>query len=216
MGVAAIPYALAAVSAAGSAYQTNKVAKDQDTAAAQAISQNAKDQSKADDAVSAEVQALEKSSPEAAKAEATQSFMDQLRRNRTSSEGAQTVGNVSDAYSEDAAGAKTDINQFGQNAANVMARISAPALQRQKEGQSAANLATQLSGIARTASGNDFLNQLRQRSIRANPWVTAATQVGSGVASGMASNGYGVKTETYKPSQQYVDTPTIDTSKVYG
>jgi hypothetical protein len=186
MGAAA-PLIVAALSAGAQAYQTNQVAKDQDAAAAQGIRSQAANQRQADEAVGASVDQLGQSTPEGARAKATEDFLGQLRRNRGQAIPGATSGG-SARYNADMAGAQSDVADFGSRAADTLARINAPAMQREAEGVGFNRLSSNLGMIGRNASGDQFLDQLRLRSVRPNPWVSAGAELGQGAASGMAQN----------------------------
>lgn len=185
-----VPLVLSAIGTGATAYTAHQTAKEQDRAAAQGIRQQAERQRQADERVSQEVNALEQSSPEAARQQATDAFMSQLRRTRQQAVTGGPVG-ASDRYQTDMEQAGADVQDFGGKVAKTLARINAPTLQRIGEGQQFARLSSNLNQIGRFASGDDFLNQLRMRGIRANPWVQAGGQILTGVAGGMASSGYG-------------------------
>lgn len=209
-----VPLVIGAISAGASAYNTRQVAKDQDNAAAIGIQNQAKKQREADDRVSAEVEAMNQSSPEASRKQATDAFMTQLRRTRGQAVAGGPAG-ASDRYTADLASAEGDVNQFGTTTADTLARINAPALQRQGEAQGFARLSSDLSQIGRAAGGEQFLNELRLRSIRRNPWIDAGASIGGGVAGGMASSqgryGGGVT-----PGGTRTDVPVRTPGVVYG
>lgn len=182
-----VPLVVGALSAGASAYNTREVAKDQDQAAAAGIKLQAQHQREADDRVSQEVSAMEQSSPEASRKQATDAFLGQLRRTRGQAVAGGPAG-ASDRYQQDLQTASGDVQNFGTQVAGTLARINAPALQRQGEAQGFARLSTDLGTIGRNAGGDAFLNQLRLNSIRRNPWIDAGAEIGTGVAGGMAQN----------------------------
>jgi hypothetical protein len=182
-----VPLVVAALGSGVQAYNVRQTAKEADNVAAQGIRQQGERQREADDRVSQEVNALEASSPEAARAQATEAFMGQLRRTRGNAVENGPAG-ASARYGADLAGAEGDVADFGSRGADILARIGAPAQQRLAEGQGAGRLASDLGGIGRNAGGDAFLNNLRQRSVRNNPWLEAGGQILTGVGSGMAAN----------------------------
>jgi hypothetical protein len=187
MGASAIPLVISALSAGAEMYNNRQVAKEQDTAAIQGIQAQAANQRKADETVNASVDQLGQSTPEAARAQATNDFLGQLRRNRAQSVTGGALGSTSSRFNTDAAGAQKDIANFGEQNADLMGRINAPSLQREQEGVGMNRLSTDLGSIARNSAGDQFLTQLRMRSARPNPWVTAGAGLGTGAANGMAT-----------------------------
>lgn len=183
----AIPAIISAIGAGAQVYAGREAAKEQDEAAAQGIRVQAGKQREADARVAQEVQNLENSTPEDSRRQATDAFMQQLKRTRAQSQGSDQVGAVSDEYTSGSTQANTDISKFGADRAGLLGRINAPGLQRQAETVSMGRANTDLGLIKRAAAGDQFLTQLRQQSIRANPWLVAGGQVLGGVGQGMAS-----------------------------
>lgn len=181
-----IPLAISALGSGAQAYNTYRTMGKQDEEAAVGIRAQAGHQRQADEAVNNSVDQLGQSSPEGARAKATDDFLSQLRRNQGQAVPGASPGGSS-RYAEDSAGAETDVADFGAKAASTMARISAPGMQREQEGVNFNRLSTSLGTIGRNASGDQFLTQLRSRSIRENPWVNAGVGVATGAANGMAS-----------------------------
>lgn len=198
-----VPAIISAVGAGVQAHQTHKTAKEQDEAAAQGIRTQAGHQREADARVAQEVAGLEASSPEASQKAATDSFMEQLKRTRSQAHGPDQVGALSDEYSSGSAQAGADVDKFGASRADLLGRINAPGLQRQDETVSRLRAGTDLGLIGRNSAGDQFLTQLRQQSIRPNPWVMAGGQVLGGIGAGMASQAGAAKPP--KPQQGLVD-----------
>lgn len=186
-----IPAVLSAVGAGVQARESYNVSKGQDEAAAQGIRTQAGHQREADARVAQEVGKLQNSSPEDSQREATDAFMQQLKRTRSQAHGEDTVGATSDAFNTDSARATADVDKYGANRAGILGRINAPGLQRTAENVSRARAGTDLGLIGRASAGDQFLSQLRQSQIRANPWTTAAGQIAGGVGAGMAANAGG-------------------------
>jgi len=184
MGVAAIPYVLAAASA-GVQYQTQRsAAKKQDATLAQQIHQNAGRQKAASTAIDAAMQKrATQDAGETRKASADQ-YLQQVRAAQGhATSGLNQGGNVSDAYRQSAQDAALGIGDYGERTAELMARIDAPALQRQREGQQTGQLGIDLNDLAQQGRGQDFLHQLRLARIQPNPWGQLAS-AGLGIAAG--------------------------------
>jgi hypothetical protein len=182
-----VPLVMAAVGTGTQAYVAHEAAADQDKTAAMGIREQAAHQRQADERVSSEVSALEQSTPEAARAQATGAFMDQLRKSRSQAVPGGVAG-ASSRYDEDLGAAGEEVQDFGSKVASTLARINAPGLQRQAEGQGFARLSSDLGGLQRSSTGDAFLNQLRLRGIKPDPWLSGAGELVTGVGGGMAAN----------------------------
>jgi len=194
-----LPLALAAAGQGANMISEQKQQDQQAGIQIQNIDAQAAKQREADAAVNDQLQAMKQSTPEAERAEAADSFLMSLRRARSQNPQGGALGAVSDRYAMDSAQADQGVQDFGTKTANLMARINAPQLQRQRENVSAARLGQGLNVIGRQASGEDFINQLRTRNVTQNPWIGAGVELAGGVASGMASNGGGGGTKMAKP-----------------
>lgn len=182
-----VPLVISAVAGGASAYNTRQTAKEADQVAAQGIRQQAKNQEEADSRVTSEVNALEQSSPEASRAQATDAFLGQLRRTRGQAVAGGPAG-ASSRYAADLETAEGDVSTFGTKVADTLARINAPGLQREAEGQGFNRLSSDLGTIGRNAGADAFLNDLRLRGVKRNPWIDAGASIGGGVAGGMAGS----------------------------
>lgn len=197
MGVeTAIMVGLAAAGAGAQYKAQDDMLKNQDREAAQGIRIQAEHQRQADQRIAQEIGSLEDSSPEAMQRQATDAFMEQLRRTRNQAHGEESVGATSDAYNADSAQASSDIDAYGQNRAGVMGKINAAGLQRVAEGISRSRAGGDIDLIGRASNADNFMTQLRTQNIRANPWLMAGGQIMQGAAGGMASMGYGANTGT--------------------
>jgi hypothetical protein len=185
---AAAPYIVAAAGAGAGALNTRRTAQKQDAAAAQGIRQQGARQRQINERVDAELEAVKGSSEEAERRAAADDFMAQLQRTR-----AQAAG-LNPALL--AANPRYDTEQLAQNdaatvnaarVADLMTRVAAPILQRQREGSRFAQLGTDVGIIGRAAAGEDFLTRLRMQAMRNNPWIDAAGQTMVGIGGGMAT-----------------------------
>lgn len=178
---------LAAAAAGGQYYNTRQTAKRQDQQAAAGIRQQGLRQREADQKVNTQLAELEASSAAADRAQRLDDYMQGLRRNRGTMQAGLTPNIGSAAFRADSQAAADDVQDYAARAAGLMSRIDAPAMQRQSEAFSAGNLATDIGLIGRQAAGDDFINDLRLRSIRRNPWIDAASQVAGGYGASLAS-----------------------------
>lgn len=183
-----VPLLMTAASAGVSAYNTNKTAKREDAALAESIRNQAGKQKQADARTLKEVGGLEGSSSRDEEAKRMDQYASQLRRNRASLQGTnlgQTIG--SDAFMADAAGAMQGVDAYAGETAGLMAQQDAPGMQRQGEAFGFGNLATDIGLISRESKGQAYIDELRRRSIRRNPWLDML----SGGLSAAGSSGLG-------------------------
>lgn len=183
--------ALSVASAGTSYYNTEKTADRQDAALADSIINQSRKQREADARVGEEVQKLEGSTAADERAERLAQYMDVVGRNRDSLQAGLVPGVGSDRFQADAQGSAAAAESYAGKMADLMARVDAGSLQRQREGFGYGRLATDLSRVAREASGQSFLDELRLRGIRRNPWLDAAAAGMSGAAGAMGSGASG-------------------------
>ena len=109
-------------------------------------------------------------------------YMGQLRANKSNITSGLAGGIGSAAFRNDSAAAATDVLAGAEDMAGLMSRMDAPAMQRQGEAFSMGHLGSDLGLLGRQSSGQEFLDGLRMNSIRRNPWIDVAAQVGSAYA----------------------------------
>lgn len=191
-----IPLAISALGAGATAYDQNRVARQQKEEATDLMKTQQRKQFQADALLNENTAALGQSSPEEERQKAMAGFLETLRANAGNAAGTSTDVASGGRYGEDAAAAKADIQNYGTNRSDMLSRIVAPSRQRQNERFAIGRTADEVSGVSRDADAERFLSQLRMQSIRANPWITAGGQVAQGVATGMAAGaGAGGKLE---------------------
>jgi len=196
---AAIGLALSAAGAGATAYNAHQTAKQQDEVAAQGIRQQASRQRDLDSRVNQEVKNVQASNPDAERQKSTADFLAALRRRPDVAGG--IGGATSGRYAEDSADAGGEVEDFGRRAADSLARIQSPLQQRQNETQGFSRLATDIGSVARNASGDQFLNQLRQRSIAGNPLVEGLGQLATGAGSALATRQPGPRYRQLTPAE---------------
>jgi hypothetical protein len=193
---------IAIAAAAASEYNSEQTAKRQDNQAAAGLIEQGRKQKQADAKVNDEVQKLQGSNATDERAAALQNYMTTLQRGKQTAQAGLNTPNIGgSAFQASSAQAANDVQFNAANTAGLMSRIDAPGMQRQGEGFDYGNLATDLSLISREAQGDDYLNQLRIRSIRRNPWIDAAAAGANGYASAYSSKG-GATTSTGKAGSQ--------------
>lgn len=189
MAVSWVAAVVALAAAAANQYNTQQTAKRQDNQAAIGLIEQGRKQREADAKVNAEVQKLKGSNSSDERATALQNYMTTLARNKQNSNAGLTPQVGGAAFKTDAATAADGVQAGAANTAGLMARIDAPGMQRQGEGFDYGNLATDLSLISRQAKGEDFLNMLRIKAIRRNPWIDAGAAAANGYASSYRGGG---------------------------
>lgn len=194
------PLVLGALSAAASTYNQHKLDQAQNDNALAGIAKQRADQKRADNAVQQTVQQVGTSSPEAATQQAQDAFVDQLRRNKAAQGGvnpsAATTTGADPRFAVAQQGAQQGAQSYGQTVASNLAGIIGSQNQHLAEGTAVQNLRPQLTNIDKQASDDQFLTQLKARSLQANPWVALgakALQAGAmASAAGVGSGGGGV------------------------
>jgi hypothetical protein len=200
MGIeTAVGLGLSALGAGINAKNQHDTAVKQDQNAAQSIISQAADQRKAASQVNQEIDKVGASTPEAARQASLNAFMTQLQQSRSQAGGgANEVGGS--RFATDKASAGKEVTDFGTRTAALLSRINAPTLQRQQERQGMSQLGSDLSETQRQSQADQFLSQLRARTIQPNPWAEALGSTLGGVGSGLASNASTKPPKTPKPS----------------
>ncbi|MGH6720047.1 MAG: hypothetical protein ACREER_12075 [Alphaproteobacteria bacterium] len=192
MGFAALaPVLLGGLGAGLSAYNTYRTAKRQDSAAADAIRSQGRIQQRADGKVNDEITKLEGSNSADEKAKREGQFLDALYKNKGRIEGGLNTQVGGEAFQKAQSDAKSGVEAYGAENAGLLARIDAPGMQRQGEAFGFGRLATDIGLLGRESSGQAFLDDLRMRSIRRNPWMDAGAGLLSGIGGAMGSDGGG-------------------------
>lgn len=187
----AIALALAAAAAGGQYYNTQRVAKKQDSAAAAQIRQQGNRQRAADAKVNDLITGLSKSTPAGEQAGTLENYMAQIRaQGGNATTGLHQAGATSDAYRKASNDAALGVSDYGEKVAGLLSRMDAPGLQRLREGVDAARFETDINQLKRFSDGDDFLAKLKFDRIRRNPWLDAFSAFAGG-ASGAVGSGWG-------------------------
>lgn len=181
---------LAAAAAGANYYNTQKTAERQDEAAGMAIRNQSKKQAQADAEVSKLVDQVGQSNPQDALTAQTDQYLSQLQRNAGDTGLNKGPGGFSDEYRKDTAEASQGLGDFGNKMAGLLARIDAPKYQRQNEGVLFNDAISALGGVKRDAAGQAFLDNLKMKSIRRDPYLDAFSSFAGG-ASKSAAGGWG-------------------------
>lgn len=183
-----VAMAAMAAAAAANAYNTNRTMKKQDAAAADAIRNQSKIKKEHDARINEEVQKLGNSTMEDSRAKRMDQFMQQLGRNRAGVTASLTPQFGSDAFVADSNAAAEGVLAEAGDTAGLLARMDAPGMQRQVEGNSYGHLATDTELAKRRSQGQQFMDDMRLRAIRRNPYI----DLGAGILSAIGSSGLGM------------------------
>ena len=185
-----IPLVMAAVGAGASVYNTRQTERRQDNALAQQIRNQSARQREAD-AKAAELVRREAGSNDTdERASSLAKFTDAIQKARGNAERPlETVAAVSDAYKKAGSDSALGMTSTAGNFADLVSRIDAPMQQRQNDDLARGRYATDIDMIRRFASGDDYLDQMRLRNIRRNPWIDAGASVASGYAGSYGGGG---------------------------
>lgn len=195
-----------AASTAATAYNTNKTAKRQDNQLADSIRSQSKLQKEQNQRVNDEVAKVGNSTMEDSRQKRMGDFLAQLGRNRQSITSGLTPTIGSDAFKADSATAATGALDNAGNIAGLLSRIDAPGMQRQAEGVGYGHLATDTDLLKRRSQGQQFIDDIRLKSIRRNGGLDfAANLLGAfgtaGIGAGGATGGL-AGTANYTPISQ--------------
>jgi len=186
----AVPIIMAVASYALSEENTRRTERKQDNQLATSIRNQSNKQHKADAKVNEEVAALEQSTASDERKQRLNDYMQTIQKSKGAMTSGLTPAVGSDTFKADAAKAAADVQQGAANDAGLYSRIDAPTMQRQGEAFGYGHLATDLGLIGRESQGQSFLDDLRLRAIRRNPWIDLAATTAS-AAGGAYGGNYG-------------------------
>lgn len=128
------------------------------------------------------VSGLSKSTPSAERENAASGYLRALRSNRVGAVERPQFG--SSRYRSGAAEAGRGVGDYASQVAQLLARINAPELQRQREAEGMARLSADISAARRNSEAEQYLTALRSGAI---PGQTGAGELISGVGSAISS-----------------------------
>lgn len=190
-----IPLLLAAAGTTAQVVNDQHAARKRDSQLAVGISEQAEKRRQASQRTMQTVDQLGASNPDAARAQNYQQFMDVLRQNAASPV-TRTAGATSSRYGADASAADASVGDYGSNLAGLLSKIDAAGQQRTAEKQNMTRAGTDVGLIQDAAKGDAFVNDMRVRAIKANPWVNGLAkfaQLAGGAMAGTAAMGGGAK-----------------------
>lgn len=179
-----VPLVLGAASAGATAYNSRRVANKQDATAAAGIRKQAENQRQANQRLQQTLEFAQQSKPDEVRDKARDQYLNILQSRAGQARASLAPRGVSSAYDQEARASSKASEDLASNFAGLMARMDAPALQRQQEQFSYGNLGMDFDRIRGNVGGDEFLNRLQMAGIRRNPWLDAGAAVAGGVASG--------------------------------
>lgn len=140
-------------------------------------------------AVDQQLGALKESSPEAARQKAMSDYIGQLRAARSQARGPSTPGGG--RYQADTEGSEAAIQNFGEDRADMLSRISSAGTQRRDEAIGIGKLGGQIGTTANIARGDQALTDMKVAGVQENPWLKglALALKAAGMAYGVAGAG---------------------------
>lgn len=185
-----IPYIIAAVGAAASYANTSATARKQDNAAAESIRSQGEIQKRTNAKINETLNKTQADDPEKYRKQASDQYMQAIRAKLGNAQAGLRSG-VSGSYDAAASKAANDEASYGTDFAGLAGRLDAPTTQRQAEGFRYGNLGMDLGVEQGNSANQSFLDQLRARGIRRNPWLDAASAAANGYATRSGVGGGG-------------------------
>ena len=176
------PAIIGLLSAGAQVYEGRRVERKQDNQLAESIRNRGRKQAEADKRVNEELATLEASRSDDARRERLAQYLTTLQQGKRVQQGGMMPAIGSAAFQSDMAASREAGDAMARDTAGLEARIDAPGMQRQQEGFGFGRLATDINRIQREDRGNAYIDELRLRAIRRNPWLDAAAKVGMGYA----------------------------------
>lgn len=190
MGTEAIwvPLLIAAASGGVSYYNGQQLEKDQNKVLSQGIHEQQGHQDEINQQTQELLSKFASSNPEADKAQSLAAYQAQLAKNKgVANSGLTHVAGASGDYQTGTQDAALGIADYGNMLSSLMSRIDAPEQQRQREGEMMGDYGVGVDREKRYAQGDEYINQLKLKSLHRNPWLDALSAALKGV--GMAGSG---------------------------
>jgi hypothetical protein len=169
-----------------------RTANKADAVTSAGIRKQAKNQEEVNKRLNKTVQDVKDSTAEPARAKAAKSYLDQVQNSMATANAGLAQRGISQQFDEMAGGAANDATAYGQDTANLLARMDAGGLQRQGEANMFGKLGQDLSIMGGNIKGDDFINQMQLRGVRRNPYMDIAASLlgayGSGGKSASSGN----------------------------
>lgn len=182
--------ALSAAGTGAGVVAQNQARARQDHEAAAGIIRQAELSRQANQKVQKNIQQVEQDDPNEDIAKRQATYMDALRRSQpTTNQALPAVAGGSHRFAEDVTGAQDASTGEAATSAGLMARIDAPSIRLEREGQAANNTLSELSLLGDKSAHQDYLTRLRASMAQPNPWLTGAGALAKGYGSAAAING---------------------------
>lgn len=178
-----IPLALSAVATGAQIYNQRQTAHRQDQALANQIRAQSAKQREADQQTAQLIAQQAKSTDADEKSTALGQFQQAIQRNQGNAQRPLAMqGDVSAAYKKAGSDAALGMGKYAGQIADLVSSIDAPFQQRQNDSYLTDRYKTNIGLIRRNNEGDNYLAQLRLRSIRPNPWISAGSSLLGGYA----------------------------------
>lgn len=185
-----IPLLTAAAGTAAGTIAQNQARAQQDRAAAAGIARQAEFSRAANQKVQKHIQQVANEDPHEDIAKRQATYLDALRRAQPATDAAlPAVAGGSHRFAEDVSGAQEAGAGEAANTAGLMARIDAPSIRLEREGQGINDTLSQISMLGDQSAHQDYLTRLRASMIQPNPWLTGAGALAKGYGSAKAVDG---------------------------
>lgn len=188
----------ALASTAGTAYIANDQAKKQDQAAAAGIRSQRELQREQDAKVNRVLQDVEGSTADDERITAERAYLDQVEAAQGKARANLSQRGLSTAYDEGAQAAGDSAEGYARQIGELMASIDAPVNQRIGEGFMFSDLSTGIGQTERASAGQQWIDALKAKTIRPNPWLQAGVAALGGVGQYAGGKGAGGGNVAYK------------------
>lgn len=191
----AIALALAAAAAGTSYYNTQQTTKRQNQATIESIKNQRGIQDEANAKVQRVLSDVEASSPTGERERAAGEYLKQVQLAQQVARQGLSQRGLSDEYDEGAAQAGDKAQDYATMIGGLMSRIDAPTNQRTREGFTFGDLSTDVGLTQAKSRGQQWVDALKLKGIRRNPYLDAAAAAMNGASSYAGSGAGGATTD---------------------
>ena len=129
------------------------------------------------------------SNPEGERQSALQQYGEALRGSEQQAAAGQALAGLSSEYDAATSANEAKSQAYLGKLTDVLSRLDAPMMQRQREGFGMQGLGRDLSVIGREAQGIDWLANMRAQGVRRNPYIDALAAGLNAYAGGVGAGG---------------------------
>lgn len=183
----AIALALAAAAAGTQYYNTQQTNKRLDRQTVASIQNQQGIQKEANAKVLQTLSDVDASSPAGERQRAADEYLKQVQGAQKLARTNLQQRGLSDEYDEGAVQAGDKAQEYATNIGSLMASIDAPSAQRANEGFRFGDLATDIGLVGSKSRGQQFVDALKAKGIRRNPYLDAAAALMNGAAGGVGT-----------------------------